>query len=122
MKVWGERCRQSSGRTKGRRGSEEERAGCHQGTKELDAWSEVGEGGKVVQGDSERWAASKPHEVSQASVKGLNFIPGTIEELFAEFLVEEKYNLTCILEEYTSWYMVNGEYLMEEWNDGFNSS
>lgn len=40
--------------------------------------------GKVVD-DSERWAASKPCEVSQGTVKDFNFIPSTMEELSAEF-------------------------------------
>ena len=41
--------------------------------------------GNVVEDDSERWAASKPREVSQGTVKGFNFIPSTMEELSAEF-------------------------------------
>lgn len=38
----------------------------------------------MVEGDSERWAASKPCKVSQTTVKGFNFIPSAMEELLAE--------------------------------------
>lgn len=120
----GECHRQSSGRTGAGRGSEEENAG----HREPAHWDQlIGQSWmpgvwwlreKVVEDDSERWAASL-REVSQARVKHFNFIPSTMEELSAEFL--QRRNII--------WLHIKKSTLVGKWrmdygelDDGFNPS
>lgn len=62
----------------------------------------VGEGESGRRG-LESWVASKQCQGSQTIVKGWNFIPSAMQELFA---------VSSIFKEYTGGYVVNAEWIM----------